>query len=47
MVLDQKEKAYDTLYDRLVKIGTKHKEYLDQAVKEQVFASIKDRSGKN
>ena len=45
-VLDQKEQAYDTLYDRLVKIGTKHKEYLDQAVKEQVFASIKDRSGK-
>ena len=45
-VLDQKEQAYDTLYDRLVKIGAKHKEYLDQAVKEQVFASIKDRSGK-
>ena len=45
-VLDQKEQAHDTLYDRLVKIGTKHKEYLDQAVKEQVFASIKNRSGK-
>ena len=45
-VLDQKEQAYDTLYDRLVKIGAKHKENLDQAVKEQVFASIKDRSGK-
>ena len=46
MVLDKKEQAYDTLYDRLVKIGTPHKEYLDQAVREQVFASIKDRSGK-
>ena len=34
MVLDQKEQAYDTLYDRLVKIGAKHKEYLDQVVKE-------------
>ena len=45
-VLDQKEQAYNTLYDRLVKIGAKHKEYLDQAVKEQVFASIKDRSDK-
>ena len=36
MVLDQKEQAYDTLYDRLVKIGAPHKKYLDQAVKEQV-----------
>ena len=45
-VLDKKEKAYDTLYDKLVKIGTKHKENLDQAVKAHVFASIKDRSGK-
>ena len=45
-VLGQKEQAYDTLYDRLVMIGTKHKENLDQAVKAQVFASIKDRSGK-
>ena len=46
MVLDKKEVAYNTLYDRLLKIGTKHKENLDQAVKDQVFASIKDRSGK-
>ena len=46
MVLDQKEQAYVTLYDRLVIIGTQHKEYLDQAVREQVFASIKDRSSK-
>ena len=45
-VLDQKEQAYDTLYDRLVKIGTPHKEYLDQVVREQVFVNIKDRSGK-
>ena len=28
------------------KIGRKHKENLDQAVRDQVFASIKDRSGK-
>ena len=45
-VLDQKEQAYDMLYDRLVKIGAKHKDNLDQAVKAQVFTSIKDRSGK-
>ena len=44
-VLKQKEQAYITLYDRLVKIGAPRKEYLDQAVRE-VFASIKDRSGK-
>ena len=46
MVLDRKEQAYITLYDRLSKIGAKHKENLDQAVRDQVFASIKDRSGK-
>ena len=45
-VLKQKEQAYVTLYDRLVKIGTPHKKYLDQAVREQVFANIKDRLGK-
>ena len=45
-VLDRKEQAYTTLYDRLSQIGTKHKENLDLAVRDQVFASIKDRSGK-
>ena len=47
-VLDRKEQAYITLYDMLSrsKIGAKHKENLDQAVRDQVFASIKDRSGK-
>ena len=46
MVLVQKEQAYITLYDRLSKIGEKHKDHLDQAVRDQVFASIKDKSGK-
>ena len=45
-VLDKKEQAYITLYDRLSKIGAKHKVNLAQAVRDQVFASIKDRSGK-
>ena len=45
-VLERKELAYDTLYDRLLKIDAKHKDNLDQAVKDHVFASIKDRSGK-
>ena len=47
MVLDRKEQAYITLYDRLSKIGGKHRENLDQAVRDQVFASIKDRSDKS
>ena len=45
-VLDRKEQAYITLYNRLSKIGAKHKENLHQVVRDQVFASIKDRSGK-
>ena len=44
-VLQEKEKAYDTLYDRLQQLGTPHKEGLDQADKEQVFSCIKDRTG--
>ena len=44
MVLVRKEQAYITLYNKLSKIGAKHKDNLDQAVRDQVFASIKDRS---
>ena len=42
-VLQEKQRAYDTLYDRLQQLGTPHKEGLDQADKEQVFSCIKDR----
>ena len=45
MVLQEKERAYDTLYDRLQQLGTPHKEGLDQADKDQVFSCIKDRTG--
>ena len=45
-VLDRKEQAYITLYDKWSKIGGKHKENLNQAVRDQVLASIKDKSGK-
>ena len=45
-VLVQKEQAYITLYNSLSRIGAKHKDHLDQAVRDQVFASIKDKSGK-
>ena len=44
-VLQEKERAYDTLYDRLQQLGTPHKEGLDQADKKQVFSCIKDRTG--
>ena len=45
-VINEKEKAYDTLYDRLQQVGTPHKEGLDQADKNQAFSCIKDRTGR-
>ena len=44
-VLQEKERAYDTLYDRVQQLGTPHKEGLDQADEDQVFSCIKDRTG--
>ena len=44
-VVQEKEKAYDTLYDRLQELGAPHKEGLDQADKQQVYNCIKDRTG--
>ena len=44
-VIQGKEKAYDTLYDRLQQLGTPHKEGLDQADRQQVYNCIKDRTG--
>ena len=44
-VIQEKEKAYDTLYDRLQQLGAPHKEGLDQADKQQVYNCIKDRTG--
>ena len=35
-VVQEKEKAYDTLYNRLQELGAPHKEGLDQADKQQV-----------
>ena len=40
-VLQEKQRAYDTLYDRLQQLGTPHKEGLDQADKEQVLVALK------
>ena len=44
-VVQEKEKAYDTLYNRLQQLGTPHKEGLDQADRQQVYNCIKDRTG--
>ena len=44
-VVQEKEKAYDTLYDRLQQLGTPHKEGLDQADRQRVYNCIKDRTG--
>ena len=44
-VIEQKEQAYVTLYDRLQQLGTPHITGLDQADKKQVFNCIKDRTG--
>ena len=44
-VIQEKEKAYDTLYNRLQELGAPHKEGLDQADKQQVYNYIKDRTG--
>ena len=44
-VVQEGEKAYDTLYDRLQQLGAPHKEGLDQADRQQVYNCIKDRTG--
>ena len=44
-VIQEKVRAYDTLYDRLQQLGAPHKEGLDQADRQQVFNCIKDRTG--
>ena len=44
-VVNEKEKAYNTLYNRLQQLGTPHITGLDQADKKQVFSCIKDRTG--
>ena len=45
-VLVQKEQAYATLYDRLIQIGDPHIDHLENAVRDQVFKCIKDKSGR-
>ena len=45
-VVEQKETAYDTLYDKLQQLGGPHIQALDQADKKQVFNCIRDRTGR-
>ena len=45
-VLDQKEQAYTTLYNRLMQIGDQHIDHLQYAVRDQVFNCIIYRSGR-
>ena len=40
------EQAYAILYDRLMQIGNPHIDHLENAVRDQVFKSIKDKSGR-
>ena len=44
-VVQEEEKAYHTLYDRLQQLGAPHKGGLDQADRQQVHNCIKDRTG--
>ena len=44
-VVQEKEKAYNTLYDRLQELGAPHKEGLDQADKQQVYNCFRDKTG--
>ena len=45
-VVEKKEQAYDTLFDKLQQLGNPHIPNLDQANKEQVFKCIRDRTGR-
>ena len=45
-VVEEKEQAYITLYDKLQQLGDPHIDNFDQANREQVFNCIRDRSGR-
>ena len=44
--VNQKEQAYNTLYDKLQQSGDPHIPHFDQADKEQVLKCIRDRTGR-
>ena len=45
-VVENKEQAYNTLFDTLQQLGNPHIDYFDQANREQVFKCIRDRTGR-
>ena len=45
-MLDQKEQAYITLFDRLLQIGDQHIENFGNAVRKQALNCIRDRTGR-
>ena len=45
-VVENKEQAYNTLFDTLQQLGDPHIDYFDQANREQVFKCIRDRTGR-
>ena len=45
-VVEQKETAYDTLYDKLQQLGGPHIQKFDEADREQVYNCIRDRTGR-
>ena len=45
-VVEKKEQAYDTLFDKLQQLGDPHIPGLDQANREQVYKCIRDRTGR-
>ena len=45
-VVENKEQAYNMLFDTLQQLGNPHIDYFDQANREQVFKCIRDRTGR-
>ena len=45
-MVEQKETAYDTLYDKLQQLGSPHIQKFDEADREQVYNCIRDRTGR-
>ena len=45
-MVENKEQAYNTLFDTLQQLGDPHIDYFDQANREQVFKCIRDRTGR-
>ena len=45
-MVENKEQAYNTLFDTLQQLGDPHIDYFDHTNREQVFKCIRDRTGR-